>query len=140
MSRSLFLGLALSGSVLVSTGCASGGVSSGAEVSGSPPARATSVRVFDAAPDVQCTYRTVGGVTGEITINEPSAIRTDIKRELGRLGARRGADAVIMAPDIEIPLSAAGGRDPVASLVGRKIEVRGIAIEYTEPCNLAATG
>ncbi len=92
------------------------------------------VPVFDAAPDVPCRYRSMGGVNGEITINEPAEFRTDMKRELGRLGALRGADAVIMAEDIEIPVTAGGGRDPVDSLSGRKIALRGMAIEYTEPC------
>ena len=66
---------------------------------GTPPATEATVPVFDSRDDVPCQFevmRTIRGESNATTGGSPAAFEQERGRVLGRVGARAGADAVLV--------------------------------------------
>jgi hypothetical protein len=73
--------------------------------SGAPPTPEATVPVFDSVEDVPCQYEVMRTVRGEGSVptpGSPSAFERERERVMARVGARAGADAVLVAPMSEM--------------------------------------
>lgn len=78
-------------------GCASGGTAGN---------ETPSVPVFGPDEETPCEYELLATVTVEVSpLVADRRVEEELKKELGKEGARRGADAVIMEDRFKLPLT-----------------------------------
>jgi hypothetical protein len=111
----------------------------GCASAGDPTEQVASVPVFDSPEDVPCQYEVMSTVRGESPRSaggSPAAYERERARVLGRVGARAGADAVLVEPVEDLAgvqrravVSAPAGSPPSIP-PGPALQFEGEAIRY----------